>query len=51
MKEYPFTAKIRKIGGGSRYVIVPSYFFNEGILEEGKEGRFMLQIDEGEDNV
>jgi hypothetical protein len=45
-KEYPFTAEPKKIGGGSKYVIIPSYFFNEGILEEGKEARFKLVVKE-----
>lgn len=42
MKEYPFTATVKPTRTGSRFVLIPAYFFNEGILEEGKAAKFLL---------
>ena len=41
---YPFTATVRKIGGGSRYVLIPSYFFNEGMIKEGQDIKLYLEV-------
>lgn len=44
--EYPFTATVKKIGGGSKYVIIPSYFINEGLVKEGQEIKLLLVVEE-----
>lgn len=40
-----FKAKPRKIGGSSLGVIIPSFLFKNGYLEEGKKYKFVIERD------
>ena len=49
MTEYPVRKRIRKIGN-SNFLLIPSYFFEQGVLEEGQEISITIHIPKIDDN-
>lgn len=48
--EYPFTAKVRLLGGvaplATYGISIPKYFLNEGIIKDGQEIKLRLVVEE-----
>ena len=48
MVKYPVRKRLRKIGN-SNFLLIPSYFFDQGILEEGQELRVTIHTTADDD--